>query len=102
MGEAKRKKAAREAALQNLGSVDIERVAGAIRKLSVAASPSLGVDCYSYAAYGQWLLARLGVPSTIAVGYAAWRVGDGDHDVIVHDPSCVSIVNVGRGLAYHA
>jgi hypothetical protein len=103
MGEAKRKKAAREAVLQNLRSVDIERVAGAIRRLSVAASPSLGVDCYAYAAYGQWLLARLGVPSTIAVGYAAWRVGDADHDVIGHDPSMVSIVNPSSSaLAYHA
>lgn len=89
MGEAKRKKALRDAAVQSLSQIDIARVAAAVRKLFKAASSNRGVDCCSYAMYGQHLLQRLGVPAEVAIGYASWRVGDGDGDVIAHHPSCV-------------
>jgi hypothetical protein len=86
MGEAKRRKAEREAALKSLEQCDIDRVAQALRKWLLACSPAFGFDCYLYAAHAKELLARLGVRAEIAVGYAMWRVGNGDYDVIGHSP----------------
>jgi hypothetical protein len=104
MGEAKRKRLAREAALRSLD--DIARVALAVRKLIAASSGARGVDCYNYVSYGQHLLRRLGVPAEIAIGYAAWRVGDGDGDVVGHHPSMSGnriAVGLGRdAMIYHA
>jgi len=82
MGEAKQKKAAREAALKSLEKCDIASVASALRRYLSACSPSMGADCYTYTALGQHLLSRLDVPADIAVGYAAWRVGNADHEVV--------------------
>jgi hypothetical protein len=85
---------------------DIARVALAVRKLIAASSGARGVDCYSYVTYGQHLLHRLGIPAEIAVGYAAWRVGDGDADVVGHHPSMSgNLIAVRRGrdaAIYHA
>jgi hypothetical protein len=107
MGEAKRKRLAREAALRCLDDIDLARVALAVRKLVAASSGARGVDCYNYVSYGQHLLRRLGVPAEIAVGYAAWRVGDGDGDVVAHHPSMMAGVAGAVGLnpdamIYHA
>src|SRR5262249_16158937 len=104
MGEAKRKKAARGAALKSLEQCDIARVATALRQFLTACSPSMGADCYNYAAHGQHLLSRLGVPADIAVGYAAWRVGNADHEVVGHHPSMKLLTTTSGGDAklYHA
>lgn len=98
MGEAKRKKAlaerqgnpevkdANEVVSQIDQKVNLQRVATAIRKLSEASSTNVGRDCHLNASLCQVLLARLGVETTLVIGYAAWRVGNGDGDVINHQP----------------
>lgn len=64
----------------------IRAVSSALRRLATAASGNLGSDCYIHAAIAQKILYRLGVESKLVVGYAAWRVGGGDSDVILHAP----------------
>jgi hypothetical protein len=99
MGEAKRKRAAREAALRSLENVDLARVALAVRKLIAAISGGRGGDCYSYVSYGRYLLGRLGVPAEIVIGYAAWRVGDGNVDVIAHHPNVPTVCVAGPEIS---
>jgi len=51
----------------------------------------------------QVLLADQGIATELAVGYAAWRVGPGDSDVIAHTSAVPGHVPDGlTGLAYHA
>jgi hypothetical protein len=87
MGEAKRRALAREQLNKASQRVDIPRLAAAIRKLATAASGDIGADCYAHAVIAQAILAKLGVEAHLAVGYAAWRVGEGDGDVILHAPA---------------
>ncbi|WP_186214455.1 hypothetical protein [Burkholderia gladioli] len=113
MGEAKRKKALAERrgnvegqnANDVLGQidqkVDLQRVATAIRKLSEASSANIGRDCHLHAGLCQALLARLGVETTLIIGYASWRVGNGDGDVINHLP-VKNMVHQPKAHPYHA
>lgn len=71
----------------NREAPDYGRISGAIRRLSQAASGYLGADCYLHAAFAARLLARQGVAAKVVVGHAAWRVGDGDADVVLHAPA---------------
>jgi hypothetical protein len=64
----------------------LPRISSALRRLATAASGNLGSDCYIHAAIAQEMLNRLGVMTKLVVGYAAWRVGSGDGDVIIHSP----------------
>ncbi|MDR9836835.1 MULTISPECIES: hypothetical protein [Herbaspirillum] len=67
------------------GTVDLHRVASSIKKLFNAASQHTGRDCYTIADLGRKLLLREGIQSArLVVGFAGWRVGDGDADVISH------------------
>lgn len=79
----------------------IRRVAAALRKLTTAASSIPGRDCYTHAALGQALLERLGVPCRLVAGWAAWRVGPGDADVVAHHNGG-TIPQQAGGLMYHA
>lgn len=75
----------------------------ALRRLTLAASDNLGGDCFTIAKLGQILLADQGIRAELVVGYAAWRIGPGDADVIAHTPSAQGHVPEGLlGLAYHA
>ena len=80
--------------------VDIPRLAAAIRKYSLAASARLGSDSYIHAAIVQEILAQIGFESQIIVGHAAWRVGPGDSDVILHAPT-PGMVPLAKALPYH-
>jgi hypothetical protein len=81
----------------------VSRVCAAIRKLATAASGHFGSDCYLHMQLGQVLLADLGFESQQVVGFAAWRVGEGDGDVIAHVPYTPSHLTVGAdGYPYHA
>jgi hypothetical protein len=105
MGKAKRRQALRTAAASSeLQQCDFAAVAKAVRDFAVACSDVQGADCYSYAIFGQSLLGRLGLPADIAVGYAAWRVGSADHDVVAHHPQVQSFVAPFGSAArmYHA
>jgi len=101
MGEAKRRAEARKKQEEILQLVDFPRLAEALRKLATAASGNLGADCYIHTAIAQAILLRLGVNAKVVVGYAAWRVGPGDADVILHAPVPGMVAQFG-GLAYHA
>lgn len=81
----------------------VAQVAQGLKKLAIAASGALGMDCYLTAVLGQKVLEDFGIHAEIAVGHAAWRVGPGDSDVIAHVPSGNQYVPPGEiGLAYHA
>lgn len=85
MGEAKRRRDAAKQVDAGLVS-ELERVASAVRRLCTAASGKFGADCILHARLAQALLARRAISSSVIAGFAAWRVGDGDGDVIVHAP----------------
>lgn len=79
------------------------RVSAALRKLATAASGQLGRDCYVHAELGRQLLEDLGLEARRVVGYAAWRVGPGDGDVISHSPHTAGHLPPGTmGFPYHA
>jgi hypothetical protein len=79
---------------------DLPRISSALRRLATAASGNLGSDCYIHAAIAQEILNRLGVSSKLVAGYAAWRVGDGDGDVILHAP-LPNMPSQPESVAYH-
>jgi len=101
MGEANRRR---------LLQVDASRIdhaarnaSAALRKLAEAASSHLGHDCYLHAALGQILMADQGIKCDLMVGFAAWRVGSGDGDVISHVPNEKGFLPEGvQGFGYHA
>ena len=57
-----------------------------------------GQDCYTRAVFAKLLLARLDVDAKLVVGFAAWRVGNGNGDVIGHHPA---ILAHGDGCLFH-
>jgi hypothetical protein len=79
---------------------DLPRISSALRRLCSAASGNLGSDCFIHAAIAQEMLTSLGVASKLVVGYAAWRVGNADGDVIIHAPLPNMPPQPG-GVAYH-
>lgn len=98
MGEAKRRRAALEKMHYAAHSVGT-----AIRKLATAASSNLGGDCYLHAALGRALLADLGIEARLVAGYASWRIGPQDGDVIAHVRQVQGYLPAGaQGFAYHA
>lgn len=81
----------------------VTSIAIALQKLSTAASLNIGRDCYLHAVLGQALLKDAGYESRIQCGAAAWRIGEGDGDVISHIPGQTGHVPAGmKGFAYHA
>lgn len=80
---------------------DIFSMASAIRRLCMAASANLNADCFLHAALGYKLFEQRGVEAQFRVGFAAWRVGSGDGDVITHRPSENSVYFPGS-LPVHA
>ncbi|GBG14444.1 probable malate:quinone oxidoreductase [Novimethylophilus kurashikiensis] len=97
MGEAKRKKvdmAPLEDAVGKVGS--------ALRRLATAASGSFGSDCFMHAEMGRLALEELGFKAVRKSGFAAWRLGAGDGDVISHTEEALSYLPPGtEGLPYH-
>lgn len=74
------------------------QVALAIRKLASAASSH--ADCYTHANLAGHLLTHEGIESVLVIGHAAWRVGNGDPDVILHAPLSDIQYPVGA-MPYH-
>ena len=79
---------------------DLSQISSTLRRFAIAASGNFGSDCYIHAAIAQTILAQLGVASKLVVGYAAWRIGNGDGDVILHAPLPNMPPQPG-GVAYH-
>ena len=106
MGEAKLR-ARREAAERaRFDSIDFARIAAAVRKLMTAASAQPGSDALQHADLARHLLSLEGLDADVAIGFAAWRVGPGDGDVVIHggghDPSVTIVRQRDNELAYHA
>lgn len=81
----------------------IERLAGALKKLTTSASSNVGADCMLQAQLAQRLLQEAGIEAKLVVGESAWRVGPGDGDVITHSPQIGGYAPAGaKALAYHA
>lgn len=102
MGEARRRQAMRAAVDAVSNVVDFARVASAVTRLCRATSGELGRDCLTQAVLAAGLLDRLSVSSEVRVGYAAWRVGDGDGDVVSHIPNPAYKPRNPREVMYHA
>jgi hypothetical protein len=100
MGEARRKAQERHILQQAAGEANLPALSSALQRLTNAASDHFGADCYIHSALAQAILARLGVPSIIVVGWAGWRVGEGDSDVILHAP--MPNMPKQEGVPYHA
>ncbi len=106
MGDARRRKNLAQLQGDAL-QLAVSQTSLALRKLALAASASLGGDCYTHAVLGQLLLSDLvgdlGLSFDLCVGAAAWRVGSGDGDVIAHTPAAKGYLPAGtKGFAYHA
>ncbi|MGY6271843.1 lasso peptide biosynthesis protein [Achromobacter denitrificans] len=102
MGEARRRQVQRAAADAASNKVDFAMVASAVTRLCRATSGELGRDCLTQAVLAAELLKRLGVESEVRVGFAAWRVGDGDGDVVSHIPNPNYKPRHAREAMYHA
>ncbi|MFZ4856068.1 MAG: hypothetical protein ACOYL3_06695 [Desulfuromonadaceae bacterium] len=76
----------------------LQLVSAALQKF-MAASARPGQDCYQRAVFAQSLLTKLGVDAKLVVGFTAWRIGNGDGDVIAHHPTSVGH---GAGFMFHA
>lgn len=102
MGNAKRRKIAAATTAEKLQEV-VPRISSALKRLSLAASAHLGSDCFSHAYIGHALLKDCGIEAKRVAGYAAWRVGAGDGDVIAHKDGMAMQVLPGNaaGFAYH-
>ncbi len=101
MGKASRRKQNRHGEVSL--NETVAHISTAIRKLVNAAGTHIGSDCFVHAELGRALLADLKIPSRIVVGFAAWRVGPGDGDVISHTSQAKSFLPANqRGFAYHA
>lgn len=80
-----------------------EPIATAIQKLATAASGHYGNDCYLHAMLAQRALKELaGIQTKIVIGFAAWRVGEGDGDVISHMATPDMIDQGSNKIPYHA
>ena len=102
MGDAKRRQA-QNAAQRDKLSLAVAQVSSALRRLATAASSNLGGDCYLHAELGKVLLADLGFQFTAKVGFAAWRVGPGDGDVLAHTAAVQGYLPAGAvGFPFHA
>jgi hypothetical protein len=78
---------------------ELQRISSALRRLATAASRNHGSDCYIHSALAQVMLARLGIESKLVAGYAGWRLGNGDSDMVLHAPLPNMIPQ--PGIPYH-
>lgn len=105
MGEAKNRKLAAEKVAGAIEAVKPEEVFRAVRQTMDALSNLSGVDCLWFSLVGAGLLKHLGVPARAVAGHASWRVGPGDGDMVVHDPSVTPAavyVPSGQAVMFHA
>ncbi len=80
-----------------------ERISIAIQKLASAASGHVGRDCLLHAVLAQKALKELeGVDTRLIIGFAGWRVGEGDSDVVLHAPMPGMVYQGEDALPYHA
>ncbi|MYM92681.1 hypothetical protein [Duganella vulcania] len=78
------------------------QVASAVRRLFTAAGANLGVDCLDHAMRAVALFKSAGFSAEVKIGYAAWRVGPGDGDMIVHAPMPGMVPQGPNAHPFHA
>ena len=78
---------------------ELQRISSALRRLATASSLNHGSDCYIHSALAQVMLAPLGIESKLVAGYAGWRLGNGDSDMVLHAPLANMIPQ--PGIPYH-
>lgn len=76
----------------------VELVAADVRRRVSALSSYHGGDCLLHAKVGQKLLREEGVETRLVVGEAAWRVGEGNGDVIAHSRKCNTFAAFGNEI----
>jgi len=101
VGQAKIRAAMRQKTEEQIAGFDFQQLASAIHRLVDAAGTHQGVDCYTQALLASEILLRHGITAEIAVGFAAFRVGNGDGDVITHAPM-PGMSYQPNAAAYHA
>ena len=79
----------------------VELVAADVRRRVSLLSSYHGGDCLLHAKVGQQFLREEGVETRLVVGEAAWRIGNGDGDVIAHSRKCNTFAAFGSGM-FHA
>jgi hypothetical protein len=99
MGEAKQREKREAAQRARFDAVDFARVAAAVRAYLAAASTTLPLDALTHARLAQHLLQCAGLESDVVIGFAAWRVGPGDGDVIAHGGAGDPAADAGRAGA---
>lgn len=102
MGQAKQNRERIEREEKLLASMPLDQIADAVRKLCTSASANYGRDCVMHAYLAQSIMERLGAKPEIVVGEAAWRVGEGDCDVIAHTLKSQPLESNPAALPYHA
>lgn len=101
MGQAKNKQKALAGQIDTI-KLAVEKVSDAIVRLFNATSLQQGSDCFTVAKVGQGLLADLGYETQLVAGYASWRTGPGNTDLIGHLDSGTQYLMGDSGFAYHA
>lgn len=99
MGQANRK------TIRKILPADFDKQAfsTAMQKLLAATSAHHGYDCYTFAMLANLALARLGIPSEICAGFAAWRVAEAAHAVVSHHPDGQLLASPNEeSFLYHA
>jgi len=87
----------------SISNLNPERISISIQKLARAASGNHGSDCFLHAALAQRALKELhGIQTKLVIGFASWRVGNGDGDVITHAPIPGIAYQGENALPYHA
>lgn len=79
----------------------VQKVSSSLIKLATAASGNFGTDCVTHAEIGRELLKSLGVKSDLVVGESAWRVGEGDGDIILHAKMPGMVYQGPNAVPYH-
>jgi hypothetical protein len=79
------------------------RVSAVLRRLAPEFSEQPGRDAVFHMEIGQVLLADLGIHTHRAFGFAAWRVGPGNGDILSYHPSALGSLPQGAdSLPYQA
>lgn len=100
MGESKRKKSLTTNGIDIPKEV-LTKTSYAIRSVFTAAASHFGTDCYLHAVMAKALLNRAGYDVMIINGFAGWRVGEADGDVILH-AKMPNIPPQAANLAFHS
>lgn len=76
-------------------------VARPVRQFLTAASNHFASDCLLHSELARVLMADVGIEARTVVGFAAWRLGPGDGDVIMHVPRNPDALPTQQEVLFH-